>query len=104
MNSEKQKIFFPNLDGLRFFSFLAVFILHALVTDSLHIRESAWFRQAKQLAHADLGVSFFFVLSGFLITYLLLAENKSRGTIDVGAFYIRRVLRIWPLYFLCVFY
>jgi peptidoglycan/LPS O-acetylase OafA/YrhL len=104
VNSGKQKIFFPNLDGLRFFSFLAVFLLHSLVTDSNAIRESYWFKQAKLLAHADLGVSFFFVLSGFLITYLLVAENRSRGKIDVTAFYIRRVLRIWPLYFFCVFY
>ncbi|MEO8086213.1 MAG: acyltransferase [Bacteroidota bacterium] len=104
MKSEKQKVFFPNLDGLRFFSFLAVFLLHVLVTDSRLIHESSWFKQAKFLAHADLGVSFFFVLSGFLISYLLLMENQSRGKIDVGAFYIRRILRIWPLYFFCVIY
>jgi len=104
MESEKQKVFFPNLDGLRFFSFLAVFLLHALVTDSKIIHESSWFIQAKFLAHADLGVSFFFVLSGFLITYLLLLENQSRGKINVGAFYVRRILRIWPLYFFCVVY
>lgn len=104
MNPGKQKIFFPNLDGLRFFSFLAVFMLHSLVTDAPHIHDSKWFIQLKMLSHADLGVSFFFVLSGFLITYLLLVENQSRGKIDVGAFYIRRILRIWPLYFFCVFY
>ena len=100
----RQKIFFPNLDGLRFFSFFAVFLLHCLVTDSAIIHEAAWFRLAKQLSHADLGVSFFFVLSGFLITYLLLQEKRWRGKIDVGSFYVRRVLRIWPLYFFCVFY
>ncbi len=104
MHSEKQKLFFPNLDGLRFFSFLAVFLLHGLVTDSPAIHEANWFKQSKLLAHADLGVSFFFVLSGFLITYLLLFENQSRGKIDVGSFYVRRVLRIWPLYFFCVIY
>ena len=48
----------------------------------------------------ELGVVIFFVLSGFLITYLLLAEKKEYNTIDVRKFYLRRILRIWPLYFL----
>ena len=50
----------------------------------------------------ELGVILFFVLSGFLITYLLLAEEKKTNTISIKDFYIRRVLRIWPLYFLLV--
>jgi len=45
-------------------------------------------------------VSFFFVLSGFLITFLLLAERRKCGHIDVRSFYARRALRIWPLYYL----
>jgi len=44
-------------------------------------------------------VSFFFVLSGFLITYLLLKEKNNSGTIEIKPFYWRRVFRIWPLYF-----
>lgn len=44
----------------------------------------------------------FFVLSGFLITHLLLTERKELGKIDLRRFYLRRVLRIWPLYFLTV--
>lgn len=47
-------------------------------------------------------VSFFFVLSGFLITYLLLCEREKKGFIHLGKFYMRRALRIWPLYFLIV--
>lgn len=47
-----------------------------------------------------LGVIFFFVLSGFLITYLLFAEKDTTGTIATGAFYLRRIFRIWPLYYL----
>jgi peptidoglycan/LPS O-acetylase OafA/YrhL len=54
--------------------------------------------------NGDLGVYFFFVLSGFLITYLLLMEQQLKGKIHVGAFYIRRALRIWPLYYFCVFF
>ncbi len=55
-----------------------------------------------------LAVSIFFVLSGFLITYLLLKEfsqNEKRGVyppIDIRNFYARRILRIWPLYFLVI--
>ena len=41
-------------------------------------------------------------LSGFLITYLLLAEKQKLGTIDFRAFYLRRILRIWPLYYVVV--
>jgi peptidoglycan/LPS O-acetylase OafA/YrhL len=47
-----------------------------------------------------LAVEFFFVLSGFLITYLLLAEYSDTGTINIKHFYMRRILRIWPLYYL----
>ena len=48
------------------------------------------------------GVYIFFVLSGFLITYLLLTEKKSKEKIDIKKFYFRRILRIWPLYYLIV--
>ena len=49
-----------------------------------------------------LSVTLFFVLSGFLITYLLLVEKQRSGQIAVRRFYLRRILRIWPLYFLVV--
>lgn len=45
------------------------------------------------------GVSVFFVLSSYLITELLLREKDLIGTLDIRSFYIRRILRIWPLYF-----
>jgi peptidoglycan/LPS O-acetylase OafA/YrhL len=53
--------------------------------------------------HGNLGVNFFFVLSGFLITYLLIKEKEYTGRIHVPNFYVRRILRIWPLFYLCVF-
>lgn len=48
------------------------------------------------------GVEIFFVLSGFLITYLMLQEKKKWGKINIKHFFIRRSLRIWPLYFVLI--
>ena len=45
------------------------------------------------------GVDLFFALSSFLITTILLRERQQVGDVDVASFYLRRVLRIWPLYF-----
>lgn len=99
----REKVTFPNLDGLRFFCFLAVFLFHGFHTESAEIASSSSYRAVRLLfRHGDLGVNFFFVLSGFLITFLLLAEKRRHGGIHVGYFYTRRVLRIWPLYFACV--
>ena len=50
----------------------------------------------------NVGVDIFFLMSGFLITYLLLLEKQRYGRIDIKSFYVRRVLRIWPLYYFCV--
>lgn len=79
-------MFFKNLDGLRFVAFFLVYLQHAFGVSGA----------------GGAGVAFFFVLSGFLITYLLLDEAEQQGQVDVRAFYIRRALRIWPLYFLVV--
>ena len=103
---EKKKIFFPNLDGLRFFSFFLVFFSHAFSTKYESIKNEAWYQifKFRLFQEGDMGVSFFFVLSGFLITYLLIKEKEYTNHIDVKNFYIRRALRIWPLYFFCVFF
>lgn len=98
------KLFFPNLDGLRFFAFFAVFINHAVGCLKLTGKSEEFvFIRKHFLMNGDLGVSFFFVLSGFLITYLLLQEKEFADKINIKNFYMRRVLRIWPLYFFIVF-
>jgi len=94
------KIFFQNLDGLRFFAFVMVFLNHA--TNSIGYNSNNVYVKLfiyKYLSNGDLGVNFFFVLSGFLITYLLLSEKESIGKINTSNFYLRRMLRIWPLYY-----
>ena len=83
--------YFPALDGLRALSLLLVIGGH--VRTGLPI---------KQYFSGGLGVGIFFVLSGFLITILLLREELAFGSISLGAFYIRRAFRILPPYFLTI--
>ena len=99
-------VFFDNLHGLRFLSFFYVFIAHSFPTDDPAIYNSLWYRiiKGKMFLDGEPGVSFFFVLSGFLITYLLLKEKEFTQKINLKAFYIRRILRIWPLYYFSVFF
>ena len=98
------KIYFKNLDGLRFLCFLSVFFYHSFHTDNELIKSSGIyiFFQKDIFGNGNLGVNFFFVLSGFLITYLLIEEKKLNGQIDIKKFWIRRALRIWPLFYVCV--
>ncbi len=106
-NANANKIFFPNLDGLRFFSFLVVFLTHVFGGKYTQIIEPIWYEKLRIRLFSEgstIGVSFFFVLSGFLITYLLLKEKELTNKVHVRSFYIRRILRIWPLYYLIVFY
>lgn len=100
------KTYFDNLDGLRFFCFLSVFLFHSFHTEIPAVKQSGIFNLVKfnLFGNGFLGVNFFFVLSGFLITYLLIKEKQRNGKIHIVNFWIRRVLRIWPLYFACVFY
>lgn len=100
----KKKIYFENLDGLRFFCFLAVFLYHSFITEIVSIGKSGVYNTVKYdvFGNGFLGVNFFFVLSGFLITYLLIEEKKLKGKINIPNFWLRRILRIWPLYYACV--
>ncbi len=103
--SGKAKIFFPNLDGLRFISFFVVFVYHGSLSIFSYLKDAqpGTYKIIEFLSqHGNLGVNFFFVLSGFLITYLLIKEKEFTGTIHIPNFYVRRILRIWPLYYLCV--
>src|SRR3954469_17809756 len=77
----------PALDGLRAAAIIAVLIYHA---------------QAPFLRGGWLGVDLFFVLSGFLITTILLTEHDATGSIRLGGFYGRRVLRLFPALVTCL--
>src|SRR5512142_640167 len=101
---KKAAFYRPELDALRFFAFLAVFVTHT-VPDHMdfyaahHISHGAAVVLASVGGSGVFGVSLFFMLSSYLITSLLLKEQQGRGTVDLKAFYLRRILRIWPLYF-----
>jgi peptidoglycan/LPS O-acetylase OafA/YrhL len=91
------KVHFSGLNSLRFFAAFFVVIGHIpLDQASAGLPHPSWgtffFRGA-------FAVCFFFALSGFLITYLLLDEERRTGGIAIRRFYLRRICRIWPLYF-----
>ena len=83
------RFYSPQLDGLRFCAALAVFIHHTPAIPFLGgIKAQGW-----------VGVDLFLCISAFLITRLILIEHERTGAFSLKSFYIRRALRIWPLYF-----
>jgi peptidoglycan/LPS O-acetylase OafA/YrhL len=99
----EKTIHLSGLNGLRAIAALAVVVSHiTLELSAFQLDPSVlgtFNGKPKGLDLAGYGVSIFFALSGFLITYLLLVE-KDKQPIDVKKFYIRRILRIWPIYYL----
>ena len=95
----RDKIYFHNLNGVRFIAAFFVTICHVELIKKYYNIDN--FR-AETIFLGGLGVDLFFVLSGFLITFLLLKEKEQFFKIDYKAFYMRRVLRIWPLYYVVV--
>lgn len=94
-----KKLYFKNLHGFRFFAALLVILTHLELFKKraglVNHWDNSFFYEA-----GSAGVDFFFVLSGFLITSLLLKEIDENGKINLKKFYMRRILRIWPLYYL----
>jgi peptidoglycan/LPS O-acetylase OafA/YrhL len=93
-----QKIHFYNLDGIRAILSFMVVVHHIeqlkrifKLPDTFDVQPIGY-----------LGIQFFFVLSGFLITYLLVQEKTNTSRIYITHFYIRRIYRIWPLYFMVI--
>jgi peptidoglycan/LPS O-acetylase OafA/YrhL len=99
IHTNKKKLYFSNLDGLRAIAVLLVVAWHI----EIHKVRFGF----KQLYFNDLGfigVSIFFILSGFLITYILLVEKEINHHVNFKGFYMRRILRIWPLYFFALLF
>ena len=98
-----ERFYRPELDCLRFFAFFAVFIYHTLSNDPAYYsaRHMPFGTLIASAASAGrFGVDLFFLLSAYLITELLLREQEQFGKVALRSFYLRRILRIWPLYFL----
>ncbi len=96
---------FAKLDSIRFYAFILVFISHSYFNSKNDLSQTypilldkgdRWF------AHGELGVQIFFVLSGFLITFLSIREIQKTNDFSILHFFKKRILRIWPLYFLVI--
>ena len=99
--NHKSRTFFSNLDALRFFAFLGIFIQHTLpspIANTSVLFSSEVFKLIFSFNY--LGVPFFFTLSSFLITFRILDDYHVTKCISLKKFYLRRGLRIWPIYFL----
>lgn len=87
---------FHTFDALRFLAFFIVFLQHLPFKENTIL---SFFSKS-----GGIGVQIFFILSGFLITYILIQTKKKDAKINIKNFLIRRSLRIWPLYFAMVFF
>lgn len=100
---KSNKVYFENLNAIRFIAALLVIICHIEeLKDFFHLQRII--EKSQNVLIGRIGVVLFFVLSGFLITYLLFKEKEITKSISIKKFYIRRILRIWPLYFLIVLF
>jgi len=97
-----ERIYFPELDGLRFIAFMMVYLFHQGIPRPLLKRLIGTTASHAFTQNGGYGVQLFFILSGYLITALLLREEARYGRIALRAFWARRILRIWPLYYLII--
>ncbi len=106
MLTPKNRFYRPELDSLRFVAFLGVFAIHSIPHDPKFYAKffPNWLSNfiARIVQSGGFGVDLFFCLSSYLITSLIIIEKNIDGRVDIKAFYIRRILRIWPLYFFSV--
>ncbi len=100
--SNNSKYYFPQLDSIRGLSFLAVYFVHAFHPDF----GTGFFWELLQYLYDDLALSIdvFFILSAFLLTWLGINEFKLKGNFSFVNYFIRRALRIWPLYILLMIF
>lgn len=99
MSNSEKPLYYKGLNGIRAIAALSVLFSHIITGANYIYPELA----INELDIANYGVTMFFTLSGFLISSLLIMENKKSGTIKLKDFYMRRILRIWPIYYLYIF-
>jgi peptidoglycan/LPS O-acetylase OafA/YrhL len=98
-------MYFKNLDSPRFFAFLVVFLEHIVFTHDSALRNSPYYLFYREhfSTIGVLGWDFYMVLSGFLITWIIIEERLNTSGFNLLHFWLKRCLRIWPLYFLMIF-
>ncbi len=84
----------PSLDGFRAVSIILVLLAHSRLSKGFPSR------YIELVKHGDVGVTIFFVISGFLITYLLFNEDRINGRVNLKYFFVRRAFRILPVFIL----
>lgn len=112
---QKEGIYFKNLDIVRFIAAIAVVFAHGYeawkdyyvnfhypAEEVPSVLGNYYEYYHRFFLNLGIGVEVFFFISGFLITYILLIEKERFGRISMIRFFIRRALRIWPLYFLLI--
>src|SRR5882757_142964 len=99
---KKPKYYFPQLDSIRGLSFLAVYFFHAFHPKFGEDIFGKFFQYL--YSNLVLSIDVFFILSSFLLTWLGINEYKIKGNLSFKNYFIRRVLRIWPLYYLIMIF
>jgi peptidoglycan/LPS O-acetylase OafA/YrhL len=95
-----ERKYFTEFDSLRFFAAQLTCFYHTIL-----LKRQVGINALPDLFQSSWGtnaVTFFFVLSGFIITLLLVREKRETGNVDIRKFYLRRIFRIWPLYYLII--
>lgn len=105
-NSEEKlnSAYDSSIDFIRFIAFFLVFFAHFTYSggNGITVNTGQWWNNEPIQRVADFGgqgVTLFFSLTGFLLGRLLIREYREQGTVSIKAFYLRRIFRIWPLYF-----
>ncbi|WDF72965.1 acyltransferase family protein [Novosphingobium sp. KACC 22771] len=95
--------YIPQLDGLRFFAIIPVLLWHASIRGYRSFAQMSGRPSSGEphwLPHGEIGVDLFFVISGFVIARPFLAKLERCRSLDIGHFYLRRLLRLQPPYLL----
>jgi peptidoglycan/LPS O-acetylase OafA/YrhL len=97
---------FHPIDGMRALAVLWIIVMHCVWFQFPFLKLEDWTRRMDQtprwIIGGPYGVDVFFVISGFLIGYILMKEHKECGAIDIPRFYLRRFLKLMPAYFVAL--
>ncbi len=97
MNQTSVK-YYPQLDAIRGLSFIGIYFFHAWHPASKGGVVPEFFQYIH--SHLSLSIDVFYILSAFLLTWLGIGEYRLRGNFSIKNYFARRILRIWPLYYL----